>query len=934
MHIPTATYRLQFNPRFTFQDARIILDYLSSLGISDLYASPIFKARRGSTHGYDIVNPLELNPELGTPADFRALCEGLKERGLFWLQDIVPNHMAFDSENTILMDLLQNGSHSPYQGFFDIDWEHYYESLRGRLLAPFLGSFYAEALLEKEIQLSFDAKRMFITYYGNSFPLKIESYVVIFTKVLERIAARGGQQTAEVTQFLGALELFKSALQTGNAHSRSQQVAHASEMIGALYAQDDSIRSAMDETIEAFNGIKGDAGSFDSLDALIQEQLFRFSFWKVAAEEINYRRFFTVNELISVKVEDRSVFSYTHDFIVRLVREGLINGLRIDHIDGLYDPAQYLRRLRQAAGGVYTVVEKILGADERIPDSWEVEGTTGYDFMSRANALFCDQKGERGITRAYVKFTGLFMDYETLISDKKRLILGKHLAGAIDNLAHELKRISASDRYGRDTTLYGLRRALVEVMASFPVYRSYVSPNGVRQEDARWISEAFARARKTAPSLAFDLDYIEKFLLLRCPHGASQEEQEAWVGFAMKFQQYTAALMAKGFEDTILYVYNRLLSLNEVGSDPYQFGITADDFHAFNLQKAARDDRSLNATSTHDVKRGEDVRSRISVLSEIPQEWEAFLKTAAKLNRSHKARRGLLAMPDENDEYALYQTLLGSFPFEQQDLDGYLQRMEEYVIKAVREAKVHTAWIRPDSEYEGACVSFLRALFDPQEANRFLPEFRRFQKRIAFYGVLNSLSQLTLKAASVGIPDLYQGCELWDLWLVDPDNRRPVDFSKRMRMLKEFQERAGGHDAGFFRELSAHPQDGRIKLFFTWRLLAARRSFGELFQRGCYIPLKAEGPCADNLIAFAREHAGVWSICCAGRFFTRLVKEGEFAVGQGVWGDTRIILPPQAPVSWYDEVSAQELDSSAGLEVGVVFSSFPCALLTAQSLKE
>lgn len=919
MRIPIATYRIQFSPSFIFQSARLVVSYLSDLGISTLYASPVFRARKGSTHGYDIVDHSMLNPELGTREDFESLISGLNGRGMWWLQDIVPNHMAYDTQNQMLMDVLENGERSEYFKFFDIDWSHPYEGLKGRLLAPFLGDFYSESLEKGDIRLKYEEKGLFIRCYDMSFPVRPSSYKEVFMRNIESFEKKLGKTNPDLIKFLGALHLFESLSDEKVDEKRYDQIAHAKAMLWSFYEGNSDIKIFMDRGLELFNGREEDPASFDNLDRLLSEQPFRLSFWKVATEEINYRRFFNINALISLRVEEESVFDHTHAFVLRLLREGKFSGLRVDHIDGLFDPAAYLAKLRTLTGPVYTVVEKILNMDagEALPDSWPVEGTTGYDFLNYVNGLFCNGSGENDFIKIYYKFTGLHLSFEDLVLEKKRLIIGKHMAGTIDNLARTMKHITGRDRYGRDITLYGLKRALVEVMAFFPIYRTYVDRGVFRDSDRQYIKQAVDRAAAKNPGLAYEFNFIQKFLLCETVNR----------DFIMRFQQFTGPLMAKGFEDTLLYNYNKLISLNEVGGNPARFGVEPNEFYCFNRERLLRFPHSLNATSTHDAKRGEDVRARINVLSEIPGEWRDCLRSWSRLNRPKKKVKDNIRMPDANDEYFLYQTLIGAFPFCGKDFQDFKERVKAYTIKAVREAKVHTAWIRPDSEYENACTAFVEKILDTSEENTFFKDFLSFQKKIAFYGVFNSLSQTLIKITSPGVPDFYQGSELWDLNLVDPDNRRGVDFEKRIALLDEIKNKSDNNIQSLIEELLSEPGDGGIKLFLIYCSLKLRKENEALFQSGDFMPLEASGRFKDSVLAYARRLGSTWAITVAPRFLTRLVKEGELPLGEKTWGDTYIALPEGAPSRWKDAITGSMIDSKGDLRVAYIFKYFPAGLL-------
>ncbi|MFH1338610.1 MAG: malto-oligosyltrehalose synthase [Candidatus Omnitrophota bacterium] len=927
MHIPVATYRIQFNSSLGFQEARKIVPYLAALGISDIYASPIFKARKASAHGYDVVDPNRLNAELGEYGDFEALVSELKNYGMRWIQDIVPNHMAYDSQNQILMDVLENGNNSRYFRFFDIEWDHFYESLKGRVLAPFLGKFYAECLENGEIQLRYAEPGLAIHYYNLSFPLRLDSYVRVFGHNIGALEQKLGRHNPDFAKFLGAIHLLEALSRGEEVNSKYDQISHAKAMLRELYAVNSDIKNFMDSNIEFFNGKKGEPESFNNLDGLLFEQLFRLSFWKVATEEINYRRFFNINGLICLRVEEEEVLNYTHGLIFRLMEEGKFSGIRIDHIDGLYDPAVYLSRIRDKAGPAYIIVEKILDFNEELPAAWPVQGTTGYDFLNYVNGIFCKKENEKEFTKIYYRFTGLHASYEELVCEKKRLIIGKHMAGNIENLAYLMKKIASRDRHGRDITLYGLKRALVEIMTQFPVYRTYINNQGPSETDSLYIREAIERARKNIPALEYELNFIEKFLLLQFCERLNEEEKKQLIQFVMRFQQLTGPLMAKGFEDTVLYVYNKFISLNEVGGNPNRFGNSPAEFHGFSQRRVAAGQLSLNATSTHDSKRGEDVRARLNVLSEIPEEWKKNLRAWSRMNKPKKRMVNNNYAPDENDEYFLYQTLIGAFPFFEQEYAEFAGRIKNYIVKAVREAKVHTAWIKPDTEYEDACVSFVDKILNFSEENRFLGEFLPLQKKVAYFGIFNSLSQTLIKMTAPGVPDFYRGAEFWDLSLVDPDNRRPVDFEKRKTSLEYIATKSKNDLLSLPEELFSTREDGRLKLFLIYRALQARKEKPGLFGKGDYVPLEAEGKFKQNVIAFARNHGNDRSVTIVPRFLTALIKEGQLPAGQEVWADTCIVLPEEAGGLYKDVVSGEMIRVEKNVSIGEVFKYFPVSLL-------
>ncbi|MFH1691955.1 MAG: malto-oligosyltrehalose synthase [Candidatus Omnitrophota bacterium] len=929
MRIPRATYRIQFNPSFTFNDAKAIVSYLADLGVSDIYASPIFKAKKDSMHGYDVVDPNQLNPQLGTEADFNALLDVARQNSLGWLQDIVPNHMAYDTENAMLMDVLEKGEASPHFGLFDITWDHPYDNMKGRVLAPFLGKFYSEALEDGQIQLCCHDGDLCVKYYQLKFPLSIVSYAQVFEFDIASLEKKLTNSSTEFMSFLGVINSFKNLPSFQDAPDWQEQIKHVKKMFWALYHENQNIREYVDATISLLNGKKGDPDSFNALDHIVSAQLYRLSFWKVAAEEINYRRFFCINGLISLKVEDEAVFNQMHALIFKLCQQGVFTGLRVDHIDGLFDPETYLQRLNLKAKDTYLVVEKILDAKEQMPVSWPVAGTTGYDFMNYCSGLFCKKSNEVAFVRLYYKFTGQPVTYERLLAEKKRLIIGKHMAGNIDNLAQLLKKISAKDRYGRDITLYGLRRALVEVMAFFPVYRSYINGRNFTDTDRTYIKAAIQKAREAHPGLMYEMNFIEKFLLLESLDQASEEDRKQWIYFVMRFQQFTGPLMAKGFEDTLLYSYNRLISLNEVGGYPEIFGFSKEDFFKFIKRRQAAFKHSFNATATHDTKRGEDTRARINVLSEIPKEWGLCLNTWKKINRTKKKKSKAGYIPDANDEYFIYQTLLGTFPFDGLVTDSYKSRIKDYVIKAVREAKVHTAWVKPDAEYEEACLAFIDRILDVSPENAFMVEFLPFVKKISYLGIFNSLSQVLIKILSPGVADFYQGCEFWDLSLVDPDNRRSVDFQKRISTLKDIKDQSVQDMPALMRDLLGHKEDGRIKLFLTLMALKIRKEKPVLFEEGEYVLLEVQGALKDHVFATALIHENDCVVTVIPRFVSDLVKEGGLPCGKDVWTDTAIIFPAELRFSFKDYFTNRVFeDVSKPVFVGDLLEHFCVGLFT------
>ena len=933
MRIPVATYRLQFNPDFGFDAATAIAPYLAELGVSDIYASPILTPRHGSQHGYDVVDAHAISPELGGMERFELLSQVLREQGIGWVQDIVPNHMAFDSQNRVLVDVLENGPDSLYHDFFDINWNHLYEGIRGRVLAPFLGKFYGNCLESGELQLRYSEQGLAVHYYDFRFPIRIESYYRLLTYDLGRLRALLERTHPHFVKFLGVLYLLKYIPSGEEGRERYDQISFIKQMLWELWNGSPEVREFIEENIRVFNGEAGNPGSFDLLDSLLDEQFFRLSYWKVGNEELNYRRFFTINDLISLRIEDSKVFDFTHELILKLVAEGKISGLRIDHIDGLYDPAQYLHRLREQVPYVYLVVEKILEHGEELPVSWPCQGTSGYDFLGVINGLFCQPDAEAEFSRTYHSFIGNTTSCEMLIDHNKRMIVDKHLAGDIDNLAHLLKRISERYRYASDFTLYGLQVALIEILVLFPVYRTYIDRTGSSRADQEYIRQVIAQARLNIPNFRNELDFIERFLRLELDEHMATEDKDQWLHFIMRLQQFTGPLMAKGVEDTVFYVYNRLLSLNEVGAGPLQFGIDLDEFHAFNQHRVACWPHAMNASATHDTKRGEDVRARLNVLSEMPDEWERHLREWHEINLSRKVQIGDRLAPENDDEYLLYQTLLGAYPFDLADYPTFIERVKAYLIKATREAKVHTNWLEPDSAYEDALLAFAERVMESGKDNLFLQAFLPFQRRIQHHGILNGLSQTLLKLTAPGVPDFYQGTELWDLSLVDPDNRRPVDFERRGALLKALQNRASGNLPQLIMELLAMPEDGQIKLFMINRALQARQAEPELFQHGAYQKLTVIGSLKGHVVAFARELGERRALVVVPRFPSSLVKDGEYPLGEAVWHETRVLPPAGSRLRWHNVLTGQTVQGEEALWLREVFQHFPVALLVNESVQ-
>jgi (1->4)-alpha-D-glucan 1-alpha-D-glucosylmutase len=901
--IPRATYRLQLNAGFTFRDATAIVPYLAALGVSHLYCSPYFRARSASAHGYDVVDHNSLNPEIGDQHDFEGFVAALRAHGMGHIVDIVPNHVGIlGTDNAWWMDLLENGESSLYAGFFDIDWAPPNPDRAHKVLVPVLADPYATALERGELELRFERESgAFAVFYGpHRFPLDPRTY----PRILDRVAALVSSSELEnIRRALAALPERREPSPEHVAERSRENEAHK-RRLAALAESDSAVATALDVAVRSFTGTAGAPASFDALHELLELQAFHLAYWRVASEDINYRRFFDVNDLAALRVDNQAVFDATHRLLLQLIGAGKIDGLRIDHIDGLYDPAGYLRRLQRRIGAVtgnawprslYVVVEKISLSFEHLPEDWPVHGETGYHFANVVNRMLIDAATRARMDRVYRTLTGESLEARDVAYECQQLILRRSLASELNVTVNQLARIARSDRSTRDFTFNNLRQALAEVIACFPVYRTYIADT-VADSDRRYIDWAIATARRRrAASEAPVFDFVRAALLLQLPC-ASDAQLRTHRAFVMKFQQITAPITAKGIEDTALYRYNLLLALNEVGGEPGLYGgggVRA--FHADAEYRVRHWPHELLATSTHDTKRSEDVRARLAVLSEMTTPWRDAVRRWMRINRMRKREVDGAPAPDSNDEYHFYQTLIGSWPLPEPDagaLAEYRTRVEAYMIKAVREAKVHTSWTDTGTAYEEALLQFVRSALEPRDNNLFLSDFLTFWRPVARFGLLNSLSQTLCKLTAPGVPDLYQGNELWDFSLVDPDNRHPVDYRQRRELLARLDREAMQSP---IEELLEHPEDGRCKLLLTWRSLQLRRAEPGLFRDGDYRRLRVHGSRAHHVCAFARRHARRTVVVIAPRLYRRLLGDpARLPLGSAVWENTLIELPSDA----------------------------------------
>jgi (1->4)-alpha-D-glucan 1-alpha-D-glucosylmutase len=926
---PRATYRLQFNRDFTLADAAALAPYLASLGVSHLYASPWLKARAGSTHGYDIVDHDTVNPELGGEAGLQRLSKALSQHDLKQILDFVPNHMGVaEAENAWWMDVLEWGRASPCAHYFDIDWSPPDPHLRNKLLLPVLGKSYGDTLEAGELVLRFDPARgsFSVCYHDHRFPLAPHSYAVLI-----RAAMVENKRAAAALEPLAAA--FERLRICAGASARSiVQAREESNALKARLASDVSLHATLERGAAAMAGVSEKPQTFHSLHRLLEQQTWRLAYWRTAADEINYRRFFDINALAGIRVEDREVFERTHKLIARMLADGKLDGLRIDHIDGLFDPAQYLRRLRRLVPRpFYLVVEKILEQHEQLPIRWPVDGTTGYEFLNQVNGLLVNARSEAVLTRTYRVFVGRDLDFDEVLYGARKQVIETSFNGDLRRLALQLHRIAQQDRRTRDGTLQQLQRALAEIVVAFPVYRTYVDARGARARDRDVIAFAVAQARKRVrPADAGLFDFVASALNTELVHRGSYKRHDV-LRFAMQFQQFTSPVMAKGFEDTALYRYHRLTALNEVGGDPRRFGLSVPAFHSANVQRAEHWPRTMLTTATHDTKRGEDMRARLSALSEIPWEWSRAVRRWSRLNRPHKQDIAGVSAPDRNDEYLLYQTLIGAWPVELTDgrwsrkaAAEFGTRIQSYMIKALREAKQRSSWADPDTRYEQAVQDFVARLLDTDSGRAFLDAFLPLQARAAELGVHNSLVQLALKLTCPGVPDIYQGSELWDFSLVDPDNRRPVDFGARARLLKKITALDAATPQRLAEEISKMRnewRDGAIKLYVLHRLLRLRAAHPAPFEKGDYRPLQVQGVDPDSAIAFERK-SGKTRIVVAAILRARRAKS--------IAGKIILSCPPENQSVFFDVVSGQHHAMSQFLDGRRLFAQLPLVVLAAE----
>jgi (1->4)-alpha-D-glucan 1-alpha-D-glucosylmutase len=943
--IPRATYRLQFHKDFGFDAARAIVPYLAALGVSHLYASPLTMARPGSTHGYDVIDFNHLNPELGDDAAFDALVAELHAHDMGLLLDFVPNHMGVGSDNPWWLDVLEWGQQSPYATFFDIDWEASARGVRGKVILPVLGDQYGKVLEAGELKLQYDGSEgtFQVAYYDDRFPIAVRKYPQLLHAAASLLDREGGA-LFELAERFAAL----AADETGPEQAAvRRQEAFTLKAALAEAAGGSGVRDALDAAVAALNGTPGLPETFQSLHALLDDQAYRLAYWRVASSEINYRRFFDINQLAGLRMEHGEVFEATHRLLLRLIAEGKIQGVRLDHIDGMYDPRGYCQRLlsraadaiAEARGGerpaidprtgapIYLLVEKILARHENLREDLPVAGTTGYEFMNLVGGLFVDPAAARSLGTTYHRFIDQEPEFDRILLAAKEQTLRYSLNSELHVLGHEFHRLAQQSWATRDFTLTGLREALADIITRFPVYRTYITGDSVATEDRRDLDWAVGRARKETALIDHTVfDFVHAALSTDLV-GTRGYERADVVAAAMHFQQLSGPVMAKSMEDTAFYRYNRLVSLNEVGGEPEHFGVSASAFHHVLQQQQRRHPASMLASATHDHKRGEDVRARINALSELPLEWRRQVGRWTRLNRLKRREIDGLRVPGRNDEYLLYQTLIGAWPLEidtpeHPGLAGFAERIVAYMIKASREAKLRTSWTAPDADYEAGIERFIRRILDPTEGRAFLADLLAFAPRVALVGALNGLAQTLLKLTVPGVPDIYQGCELWDLSLVDPDNRRPVDYDLRHAYLEQAVEPA---------TLLADWRDGRIKHHVVAVTLALRRRHPELFEVGSYEPLEVAGEAADHLIAIGRRTADAQMIVIVPRLIAALLEDRDRPCpAPTAWGAARVALPAGFSDNLHDQLTGKPVPTASGsIVIADALAELPVALLLA-----
>lgn len=905
MFNPVSTYRIQFNKDFTFKNLNEVLPYLIKLGIKTIYASPIFAAVPGSMHGYDVTNPYEINPEIGTEDELYQISRKLKAKGMSWIQDIVPNHMAFHHDNTWLMDVLEKGSVSMYASFFDVTWSN--RLFHGKLMVPFLADSLETTIAKGELQIIFEKQRLLLKYHDNFYSLNSKTYKTIFSGIHEFPPV--------------AIQLWLEQL--GNLHAIEDPVQYSLHWHELLL----QLTSLTNES-ETFDYITKYLATFNADKTLLKEvvdaQNYRLCSWQETNTHINYRRFFTVNGLLCLNMQSPKVFDQYHKKIKLFVEEGIFQGLRVDHIDGLSDPKKYMERLRLLAGDeTYIIVEKILEPGEELPASWPIQGTTGYDFLAVVNNLFTQNNAEKKFTKIYDTFLRDKRSVPEKIKEKKSLILHHYMGGELENLCSLFFELNLQeDDAFENVDPTKIKDAIAELLIQCPVYRYYGNQFPLDKAETESLKMLFDNCRQSKPGLVNIFSLLQEILLTKTLAGHAEYNQRA-IEFYKRCMQFTGPLMAKGVEDTLMYTFNRFIGHNEVGDSPEYFGLTTTEFHRQMILRQKQWPLALNATSTHDTKRGEEVRMRLNVLPDLATEWTALVQEWRKMNEDTRQDE----MPDANDEYFIYQTLIGTLPLSENEMDTYHERLGNYLIKFLRESKRHSNWAEPDETYEDRTKSFAKTLLDTSRP--FWKSFHSFQQKVSDFGMLNSLSQVLLKFTCPGVPDLYQGTAFWDLSMVDPDNRRPVNYHHRIESLEALQNP--------HKEFTAHIEDlwltrheARIKLWLIQVLLQHRSEQAELFANGLYVPLPTEGKYKKNIVAFARRYKETWYVVAIPLYIGSLCSDQGKDLNSIQWDDTCIIMPKESPQQWDHCLAKTKKIHNGKVFIQDIFNGLPVALLKLQ----
>ncbi len=923
--MPRATYRLQLHRDFTFDDATRVAPYIARLGVSHVYLSPIMAARPGSTHGYDVVDHNRLNPELGGEEGFERFSARLRELGLGLILDLVPNHVGVGSDNAAWMEVLEWGQRSPHALDFDIDWQSSRRNLLGKVLLPVLGAPFGVVLESGEVALRLDAAagRISAMYYETRLPISPLDYAALLEPAVANCEGEAARRLATLVRDFQDLSEQKGSDRALLESARALQ-ARLTERL----AQYPELQPAIDAVLAR------QSSDWRALGELLDRQAYRAAYWRVSVDEINYRRFFDINDLAGLRVERQALFESMHRRVFEFIAQGKVQGLRIDHVDGLLDPGEYVERLQAAAGNVdepiYIVIEKILAPHESLPESWPVAGTTGYDTLNLVGGLFVDPASERALSLLYRRYTRRGEAFDDLLVRSKLQILHEALASEVGVLANAVQSLSASDWHTRDFTYAGIRRALEMLIAQFPVYRPYLDRRlELSSADLRHIDWAVGRAKKAAgPADTSVYDFLSRLLKGELARPDSGYDADLALHAAQRFQQLSGPAMAKGLEDTSFYRYFRLLAHNEVGGDPRRYATSISAFHRANEERLKRSPADMIGGSTHDTKRGEDARMRIAALSGLTTEWGQRLASWTRANRRWVTESGSDMLPDRNHQLYFYQTLVGAWPMElsPDDASGasaLAERVEQALLKAVREGKERSSWTNPVDDYEQALRRFVRGALDVSRPNVFLSDFADFMQRVGWLGALSSLSQTLLRLTMPGLPDLYQGSEGWQLSMVDPDNRRPVDYAaleaqlERLRALPS--QGSGAVEA--LHQLMADWRSGDPKLFLVQRVLDLRRRQPLLFASGRYQGLEASGERADHVVAYQREHESAALVVVAPRLWPAIAADGE---GAANWDDTMLTLPAGRYRSLFDD---RAHEGGVALPMRELLRDFPVALL-------